>query len=75
MKEQFVLDDRPIQKIGWWFEPEFNSIEVGEEGITKINCAEQYCGEYSIYWLQIWRNDRVVARYNARNIDCIFYEE
>ncbi len=68
------LDDRPIMSIGWWFEPEFNTIQVGREGISKINVAEQYCGEeYSIFWIQVWKGKKLVARYNARNVDTIFY--
>lgn len=70
------LDDNPIKSIGWWFDPsEYNSLDVGRDGITKIDCKEQYCGEYSIYWLQIWRDDTLTARYNARNVDNIVYED
>ena len=69
------LDDRPILRIGWILEPDFEHVEVGNNGITKINCSEQYCGEYSIWWVQVWRGDKIIARYNARNIDTIVYEE
>ena len=69
------LDDRPISKIGWWFEPEFNFVQVGYDGVSKIDVVEQYCGtDYSIYWVQVWRDDVICARYNARNVDCIFYD-
>ena len=69
------LDDRPIRSIGWVLEPDFASIQVGLDGVTKINCAEQYCGEYSIWWFQVWKGTKLVARYNIRNIDTILYEE
>ena len=75
-KDQIVkLDDRPIRSIGWVFEPEFSCLEIGREGITKIDCVEQFCGEYSIYWLQVWKDDQITARYNARNVDNIVYED
>ncbi len=71
----FKLDDRPITRIGWWFEPEFNTIEPGRDGVTKIDVAEQYCGEdYSIFWIQVWKRGKITARYNARNVDTIFYD-
>lgn len=70
------LDDRTIVSIGWWFDPsEYNCIAVGRNGVTKIDCAEQYCGEYSIHWLQVWRDDTLLARYNARNVDNVVYED
>ncbi len=76
MKDQMViLDDKPIKRIGWWFEPDFNSVEVGQHGVTKIDCVEQFCGDYSIYWLQVWQDDALVARYNARNVDSVVYED
>ena len=71
--ENFRLDDRPIKSLGWWFEPDFNSIEVGHNGITAIRCSEQYCGEYSIIWVEVWKGKNLSARYNARNIDTITY--
>ena len=75
MKEQFELDNPEIKSIGWWDEPDFQTVCVGDCGITRIDCREQYCGEYSIYWLQVWKGARLIARYNAKNIDSIEYEE
>lgn len=77
MKDQKAkLDDRPIKSIGWLLEPsEYNSIDVGREGVTKIDCIEQFAGDYSIFWIQIWKNNALCARYNARNIDSIIYED
>jgi hypothetical protein len=73
------LDDHPIRSIGWQpteFMPgEYSVVEVGEEGVTAIDVMEQYCGDYSIYWFQVWRNDQILARYNARNIDSVHYFE
>ena len=73
--ESFKLDDKCISRIGWWTEPDFHTISVGEEGITAIDCREQFLGEYSIVWFQIWKDERLVARYNARNVDTVEYED
>ncbi len=73
--ESVKLDDREIQCIGWWFGSDLEIIQVGAEGITKIDCVEQFCGEYSIHWLQVWKENKIVARYNARNVDSVYYEE
>lgn len=70
------LDDCPIQSIGWLSEEnEYNAINVGFNGVTKIDCIEQYAGEYSIFWIQVWKDKKLCARYNARNIDSITYED
>lgn len=74
-QENFTLDDNPIRRIGWWADPEFDCVEVGRDGVTYIDCQEQFLGEYSVYWFQVWMNDRLVARYNARNIDSVEYED
>ncbi len=75
-REQFRLDDQEIIRIGWWVADNFlDTIEIGEDGITCINGKEQYLGEYSIYWVQVWKGARLVGRYNARNIDTIDYLE
>lgn len=76
----FVLDDRPIRRVGWEPSPYtdgdiYNSVAIGEDGVTRIDATEQYLGEYSIVWIQIWKDDRIVARYNARNIDSVYYLE
>lgn len=73
-KEQFRLDDRDIMRIGWWVADNFlDTIEVGQEEVTRIDGKEQYLGEYSVYWIQVWKGDRLVSRYNARNVDTIEY--
>lgn len=73
-KEQFSLEDHPILRIGWLVhESHMEFIEVGTAGVTMIDCQEQYLGEYSIYWLQVWKKEKLVARYNARNVDTIEY--
>ncbi len=72
---KITLDDRIIKQIGWCMEPDFHTLEVGEDGITHFDCFEQYCGEYSTHWIQVWKGDQLVARYNARNIDSIIYFE
>jgi len=73
------LDDNPIRSIGWETsdaEPEeYSVIQTGIEGVTHIDCAEQYLGEYSIYWLQVWKGNSLISRHNARNIDSITYFE
>lgn len=72
--EQVTLDDREILRIGWWVSENFlDTIEVGHNDITKLDCKEQYLGEYSVYWVQAWKGDRLAGRYNARNIDTIEY--
>jgi len=71
------LDDLPISKIGWSLRDsmpsDYNMVEVGEDGVTKIDAVEQNLGEYGICWLQVWTDDVLVARYNARNVDSILY--
>jgi hypothetical protein len=77
------LDDRKITAIGWGpsenIPNHYEWVTVGSETmgrkVTQINCAEQYCGEYSIYWIQVWSNDTLVSRYNARSVDTILYDE
>lgn len=73
MSEQFKLDDRVIKKVGWSSEPDFFSVEIGRDRVTKINCVEQFLGEYSIVWMQVWKDNIISARYNARNVDTIEY--
>jgi hypothetical protein len=60
-------------RIGWWVGDCLDSMEIGQDGVTHINCKEQYLGEYSVYWLQVWKGDRLAGRYNARNVDTIEY--
>lgn len=72
---KFNLEDKPIIGIGWNEEPDYYWIRLGVDGVSKISHKELYCGEYSIHWLEVWKNNHVVARYNARNIDCVLYEE
>jgi len=67
--------ERPISAIGWFVDGVFTNLEVGRDEITHIDAVEQYLGEYSIIWVQIWKNNKLVARYNARNLDSIDYEE
>ncbi len=71
---KLLLDDAPISRIGWIAPDDiYDSVTVGKGGITKIDAVEQYLGEYAIVWLQVWANDKIIARYNARNLDSINY--
>ena len=70
------LDDNPIRRLGWiTSDGQFEFVEVGNEGVDEITYEEQYLGEYSICWLQVWKDGKLVARYNARNIDSIVYDK
>ncbi len=73
--QRFDLDNPPIKSIGWFSEPEFHTVEVGLDGITRIDCKQLHCGDYCVYWLQVWAEDKLVVRYNAKNVDTIMYEE
>jgi len=75
MKDNMIdLNDKTIRSIGWCVEPNYyEEMEVGEHGITKIDCKEMFCGDYSIFWLQVWKGKKLFARYNARNVDNIMY--
>ena len=76
MKDTILqLDDRPIDRVGWFTEEHFEQIQVGSGGITKIDCVEQYCGDYSIWWIQAWKDNKIFGRYNSRNVDTIVYED
>lgn len=77
---KILLDDVPIHRIGWEASPYtpgdlYDSVSVGVDGVTCIDAEEQWLGEYGIVWLRVWKDDKLVARYNARNIDSIAYEE
>lgn len=70
------LDDFRIKYISWApseYMPNFDRVEVGEDGITTIDAFEQCLGTESICWLQAWRDDQLLARFNAKNIDTIGY--
>jgi hypothetical protein len=70
------LDDKPILSVTWYTEQlGYETVRVGVNNITKIDAFEQCLGEYSIVWLQAWNGKKLMARYNARNIDAIAYEE
>jgi len=74
------LGKPPILYIGWEASPYipgdgYDTVCVGSDGVTYIDAEEQYLGEYSIIWLRVWEGDKLVARYNARNIDTIKYKE
>ena len=73
------IDDRFIKSIGWLRDDtmpsDYASVEVGHDGVDRIDVAEQSFGEYSICWFQVWRNKTLLARYNARNVDSILYFE
>lgn len=77
------LDDRKITAVGWgpsenipnYYEWIAVGSNIMEHKVTRINCVEQYCGEYSIHWIQVWSNGVLVSRYNARNVDTILYGE
>jgi len=74
IQDKRELDDRTITKIGWQDERlGYQWTVVGENQVTKIDHWDQYCGEYSIHWLQVWKDTKLVARFNARNIDCVSY--
>lgn len=73
-REKFKLDDREIIKIGWQDnEIGYQWVIVGENEVTKIDHKEQYCGEYSIHWLQVWKTNDIAVRFNAMNVDCVSY--
>ena len=76
---RILLDELPIIRIGWApddsMPDDYYSVTVGNNGIDKIDAVEQNLGEYGICWLQVWREGVLVARYNAKNIDSISYEE
>ena len=73
------LDDFTIRRIGW--EPQesmpmdYCTVDVGKNGVTKIDAVEQCLGEYSIVWFQVWKGKSLVTRFNAKNIDSIDYKE
>ena len=73
------LDDREIIRIGWEPNPnmpgDYLSVDIGIEGVTRIDAIEQNLGEYCICWLQVWKDNTLVGRFNARNIDSIKYSE
>lgn len=73
------LDDRVIKRIGWelaeYLPDNYNVISVGREGVSRIDTALQHLGEYQICWIQIWKDNNLVARYNARNVDSIIYQD
>lgn len=75
MKENFKLDDFTILSFGWWNETIDYSISLGDDGVTRIDSVEQYLGDYSIIWIQVWKKDKITARYNACNVDFIEYKE
>jgi len=75
----FKLDEKPIKRIGWelsdYMPDNYNIVEVGTGGVTCIDAILQHLGEYQICWIQVWKEDNLIARYNARNLDSIVYEE
>lgn len=75
----FKLDDHRIKSIGWAplddMPADYSSVSVGEGGITAIDVREQFCGDHSINWFQVWKDNTCVARFNARNVDSILYFE
>jgi len=78
--DKILIDSPPIHRIGWEASPYtpgvlYDSVSVGMDGVILIDAEEQYLGEYSIVWLRVWKDDRLVARYNARNIDSITYKK
>lgn len=73
--EKFDLEDRPIVGVGWSEDPDYHWVRLGVDDINRISHRELFCGEYSIHWIEIWKEGRVIARYNARNVDCILYED
>lgn len=73
MKDTILdLNDEEILSFKW-FNQEMHEVSVNKDGITKINCIEQFMGDSSLFWLQVWRNDQIIARYNVKNIDQIIY--
>lgn len=72
---KFRLDDSPIQWVGWTTDNGYETLEIGTHGVTKITHREMFCGENSIHWLEVWKGERVAARFNVANVDCIHYDE
>lgn len=75
MEKDNILNDRPIQRVGWDSEEGYCHVEVGSKGVSKIDTYEQFLGDHSIVWIQIWQGDDIAIRYNARNVDSIHYNE
>lgn len=69
------LNESKIESMRYTHDNDTHDIIVGIDGVSKIECVEQYCGEYSIHWLNVYNNNKIVARYNAARIDFIYYEE
>lgn len=73
------LSDKNIAKIGWASgEGDFiEVVVVGRDNVVKIDSCEQFLGDYSIVWLQVWKRSKsktyLAARHNARNVDTIEY--
>lgn len=72
---KFQLDEPSINAVGWLEEPGYHWIRVGVDGVTKVTHREQFCGDNSIQWLEVWKGEQLTARYNAANVDCIAYDE
>jgi hypothetical protein len=72
---QFKLDEPKICWVGWQSELGYESIHVGQNGVTAITHRELFCGENSVHWLEIWHGSRIIARFNVANVDSIHYEE
>lgn len=72
---KFKIDEPPIAWIGWNGDDGYQSIYVGHNGVTKITHREMWCGENVIHWLEIWKESRIVARFNLANVDSVHYED
>lgn len=67
------LDDSPIQKLSWEIDGHHETLGIGMNGITRFFVVEQFLGEYSIIWIEAWKEDKIAYRFNAMNVDTIYY--
>lgn len=72
---KFQFDDHEIRQIGWKSDDSYETVRIGTNGVTHISHREIYCGEISMHWLEIWRGEKLAARFNVNNIDSIYYDD
>lgn len=51
------------------------AFQVGMNGVTKIERREDYFGDHSLLWFDMFEGDRRIASMNGRYVAVIAYEK
>jgi hypothetical protein len=67
-------DDRPIKSV-WWDDDYGSQIEVGRQGVTRIESYHEPGQMALVPWIAVYKGDYLEQRINPASLGGVVYEE